>query len=220
MTETQDIDSINRKMFVLLHGYGDSGEGMEPIKRSFADIAPKGSKFFCPNAPFSIPKERGYSWYPFVLEEDTEKLNEEFVFNGMQTTMPYLRKYIINNMNEYNFSFQDIVLIGFSQGAGLATHASLRLGSKICGTVSFSGGFANPYNDIENPYMQEVKSPICFIHGKKDRILPHMLSEQAYKSLHKAGFNVELYLFDDLKHKIDENCLNCAKKFLKKIINK
>ena len=78
------------------------------------------------------------------------------------------------------FSISDIFLIGFSQGAGLAVHSCMRFGKSICVAVSFSGGFVNPKNRIKNEEKKLSKTPICFIHGEKNKILPYQLSISVY----------------------------------------
>ena len=185
------------KVFIFLHGYGNRGNDMRVLENTFKDKAPTGSVFLYPDAPFHVPNHHGFSWFPFVLsvgESGVENLSEENIYQSMQQAMPYLYYYIDANVDMKKFSISDIFLIGFSQGAGLAVHSSMRFRKSICGAVSFSGGFASPKNRIKNEEKNLKKTPICFIHGEKDKILPYQLSISGYNMLKDIGFESEILL--------------------------
>ena len=134
----------------------------------------------------------------------------------MQQAMPYLKKFIQQNLSIYTqFSYSDIILVGFSQGAGLALHASMRLPETICGAISFSGGLANPNDEILKSNIN--KSPLLLIHGLDDPILPYQFSSRSEKMLKQAGFNVECHLLKDTKHIITPEAIDIAGRFIKRI---
>ena len=206
------------KMFVFLHGYDATGEAMMVLDAPFRKLAPEGSQFFYPNAPFKTGGGKGYNWFSFVFGDNPFDINEEYIYHSMQLAMPYLKNYIGNHMDRQLFSTRDLVLVGFSQGAGLAVHASMRMGEPICGAISFSGGFANPHNEAKGIDIQDQKSPVCFIHGDKDPILPYQFSVRGNKILQNAGFESECHILKDTKHLITPEAIDIAGDFLKRII--
>src|SRR5574344_3025254 len=135
------------KLFIFLHGYNSVGDAMKIIDEPFKKIAPEGSVFLYPNAPFKVNDSDAFCWFPFVFGDDPFDVNEKFIFQSMQCAMPYLSSYIELQLKKYdNFNYNDIVLVGFSQGAALALHASMFLKQPICSAISFSGGLANQDN--------------------------------------------------------------------------
>ena len=210
------------KAFIFLHGYGNCGNDMRILENTFKTHSPAGSIFLYPDAPFRVPNNNGFSWFPFVLsvgESGVENLNEENLYQSMQQAMPYLYYYIDANVDMKKFSISDIFLIGFSQGAGLAVHSCMRFGKSICGAVSFSGGFVNPKNRIKSEEQKLSKTPICFIHGEKDKILPYQLSISGYNALKDIGFKSEILLIPNAKHTITKEGMNFAGQFVEKILN-
>ncbi len=206
---------MSPKIFIFLHGYNSKGDAMKVVDSVFSKIAPKDSIFLYPNAPFKVNNSDGYCWFQFVFENDNIAINEEFIFQSMQQATPYLSNFIKQNLNKYkNFSYSDIILVGFSQGAGLALHASMRLPEPICGAISFSGGLASQNGKLGEKIN---KSPLLLIHGLEDQILPYQFSSRSEKILKKAGFDVECHLLKNTKHLITPEAIDIAGKFLKKI---
>lgn len=203
-------------MFIFLHGYNSCGDAMKVLDNKFRKIAPKNSFFLYPNAPFKVNNGDNYCWFQFVFGDDPFLINEEFVFQSMQQSMPYLSNFISQQLEKHRqFSYEDIILVGFSQGAGLALHASMRLKKRICGAISFSGGLANPNNAIDEPEIN--KSPLLLIHGIEDPILPYQFSYRSEKMLKKSGFDVETHLLSNTKHVITPEAIEIAEKFLQRI---
>ena len=205
-------------MFVFLHGYNANGSAMKILNDSFCKIAPEGSIFLYPDAPFKVNDSNGFCWFPFVFDQDPFSINEEFVYESMRQVMPYLSNYISQKLVEHaNFSYKDVILVGFSQGATLALHASMYFNEKICGAISFSGGLANPNNIIKRNNNSIKKAPICLVHGLEDQILPYQFSERGCKMLQEADFDVELHLLKNTKHLITPEAIKIAEKFIARI---
>ena len=203
----------NPKMFIFLHGYNSCGNAMKILDTTFQKIAPKNSVFLYPDAPFKVNNSDNYCWFQFVFGDDPFAINEEFVFQSMQQTMPYLSSFIQQNLAKYtNFSYKDIILVGFSQGAGLALHAAMHLPNPICGAISFSGGLANPNNEIDKPYINRCS--LLLIHGTEDNVLPYQFSSRGAKMLKKSGFDVKLCLLKNTKHVITPEAINISEKFI------
>jgi predicted esterase len=204
------------KMFIFLHGYNSTGDEIKILDKPFRKIAAQNSVFLYPDAPFKVNNSNKYCWFQFVFGDDPSLINEEFISQSMQQAMPYLRKFIKQNLEKYKqFTYSDVILIGFSQGAGLSLYASMRLPEPICGAISFSGGIANPNNEISKPNMK--KSPLLLIHGVDDQILPYQFSIRSEKMLKKANFNVNCHILKNTKHLITPEAINIAKNFLEKI---
>jgi len=206
-------------MFIFLHGYNSNGDAMKILDGAFKKIAPKNSVFLYPDAPFKVINEDNkYCWFPVVLGDNPELINEELVFESMNQAMPYLSNYLKQSLEKYvNFDYKDIILVGFSQGAVFSLHFSLKLKQKLCGVISLSGGLANPDNFISKKNVN--KNKILLIHGLNDKILPPHLTIKADKELKQAKFDVETHLLDNTKHLITPEAIKISSNFIKNICN-
>ena len=194
----------------ILHGYGSNYNDMsglaEELLSSNSQLANK-VKFLSLNAPH--PWEGGmpnaYQWFSLNSRD------EQSVYAGLQSCHSIIEQYISDYIASNNLTWDKIILSGFSQGAMISLHTSIRLHDKIAGVVCFSGTIIK-----RELVATEAKSkpPMCFIHGKQDEILPYQSSQLAHSQMQSIGVPSTLHLFDNLGHSIDHRCVHAAQKFL------
>lgn len=194
------------KLVVFLHGVGSDGHDLISLSDEFAGIFPN-AIFLSPNAPFPYDAyTMGYQW--FSLEDRSP----EKLYQGIKTALPILQNYIDENLAKYNLSYENLVLIGFSQGTMMALQLAPRLEEKCFAVIGFSGALVNPI-DLE----KEKKSnpPICLIHGREDQVVT--ASQHQYSVMHLKQMNLlsEEHLIKDLAHSINSSAIKFAQNFLK-----
>jgi phospholipase/carboxylesterase len=103
------------------------------------------------------------------------------------------------------------VLVGFSQGTMMALHVGLRRTRTLAGIVGFSGMLAAP--DVLGT---EIKSrpPVLLLHGDRDDMLPHHLTERAAEALRQHGVETAMHIAQGVGHGIDQTGLSHAARFL------
>ena len=211
-----DTDDIKPKMYIFLHGYNETGKNMRCLEEKFKEISSKQSIFLYPNAPFKVENSNQFCWFKIVFDEIDYSINEEFIFESMQQSLPYLSNYIDQNLNKHkHFSYNDIILVGFSQGGVFSIHSSLMLKDKVSCAISFSGGFANPDNYILKNKIN--KPPILLTHGLNDKIMPYKYSLKGEKELKEAGIDVQCHLLQNTKHLITNEAISIAQDFIKNV---
>ena len=209
----------NAKLLFLLHGYGETGATMMQLEKWFQGILPSGSKIFYPNAPFKVNGGKGFHWFQFNFEDKPENIgasfNEEYIFKSLGMAFPYLKSYIDKTIEELDeeFSYKDIILCGFSQGAMMSLYSGVRLPEPICGIISCSGGILNSIGETENIN----RCPVCLTHGLKDRVVPYQLSQKCNERLLENGFDTELHLMPDVDHIISRETFDRIKSFVERI---
>jgi phospholipase/carboxylesterase len=197
-----------QKILILLHGYGASGDDMESIKNAIQKYFDEDLIILTPNAPFKTVDASGFEWFPIV------EVREDHFLEGLRMVHPFLEKYIENQIQEFNVSYSDIILAGFSQGACLAIHSALRLSKKISCVISFAGGII----DYQDTLRKEIVSRpnICMIHGKDDRIVPCKYSIAANQILIQNNVSTQANFIDNLDHAIESRAIKIAADFIKK----
>ena len=117
-----------RPMVVLLHG---RNAGPENIR----DLIPRLAR---PQFDYVAPAAPNRTWYPSSFMAEFEK-NEPFLSNALAIVGQ-----TVADVEAKGTPRDKIVLMGFSQGACLATEFMIRHASRFGGLVAFSGGAIGP----------------------------------------------------------------------------
>ena len=222
--EIVHVKGFPKKLIVFLHGYIDNCEGLNHrivhFLNDMNDVA-----IHLPEAPVNCEiyehKRQWYSMHRFdpddarktvpTLEECTQIYAK--MGKGFDESYHYLENYIDTCLNEYQLESKDLIICGFSQGAMLALYTALRYPEKIAACVSFSGILATP----EYFYKHEHQTPPCLlIHGNEDNLVRYGVLEYTKNHLIKLGCPVETYTVDKGQHRITEDGLREAEKFIRK----
>jgi phospholipase/carboxylesterase len=189
-------------LVVGLHGYGGKGSNFISLWQKFKD---RDFIYVCPETfyPFNMGKETGYNWYTWAGDEDTD---QEIVVK----TEEYIEKVTRELKSKYNVD--EIYLLGFSQGCGLAYTAGIRYHELFTGLICFGG-----WLDLERLTDEVISSAIdleVFIaHGKDDKMVSFEEGKAAEKKLKEMGFKTYFYEFEG-GHSVPKEALEAAQKWL------
>lgn len=87
---------------------------------------------------YLAPTAKDNTWYPYGFMEAIEK-NEPFLSSALA-----IYDALIGQLLEKGFSKQQIILLGFSQGACLTAEYAVRHADRYGGIVLFTGGLIGP----------------------------------------------------------------------------
>lgn len=116
-----------------------------------------------------------------ALEQMSKELEQK-----SQPIMEMIRK----KQKELNLTNKDTIVAGFSQGAMLGLYLTLTQKEPFCVMVSFSGLL------IEPKVYKNNATPIYFIHGNDDKVIPVRTIEIGAEQLSNKGINVIKVKFD------------------------
>lgn len=170
-------------LLVFLYGKGADRTSYSAQMKRLADNL--SAVYISFDAPFKHPTKAGkFVWFN-KIEQNNRKdaVKEEYLF--------YLH-YIKEKLQQLNCPLSDIVLIGHSQGGGMAVNVGLELNLKavfsICGDM--------PYNLEYNNISQ---TPIYWFEGKNDAYISQERKD-SYKILQKLNVNLCYKKIDDCSH--------------------
>ena len=202
------------KAVVFLHGVGANGAdllGLSSFLRAelmdnIAYISPDGWDI-CDLAPPGM-MQNSYQWFS-LRDRSPISITKE-----LYAAVPRFIQMLDDIKNDLKIANSDIVLVGFSQGSMLAMTSALVIMPQLAGVVAFSGAFIAPTKKhiVSHP-------SFCIIHGRDDEVVPYFASEDASQQLTNFGCQVDLHLYDNLTHTIDDRGLQDMIVYIKKCFN-
>lgn len=200
-------------LVIFLHGYGSNGENLINLADDFLEVLPD-AQYISPNGV--EPWEGGFpdSFQWFSLYAGIERKSLEEIAQKIKNANKILQKFIESQLARFSLSYENLILIGFSQGAMMANYQGLISPKKIAGVLSYSGKIVEP-TIIGDQIISRPKT--CLIHGEKDSVLPFENFLEAKKILDKLQVPFEAHPIENLDHSIDLRGLSIGKQFVKSI---
>jgi phospholipase/carboxylesterase len=201
-------------LVIFLHGYGANGENFIELANEFQPIIPD-AYFIAPNAiePWEGGFPNSYQW--FSLYAGVERKALDVLAPKIKIANQILLKFIEEQLQRFNLSYENLILVGFSQGSMMSIYQGLIMSKKIAGIISFSGKVLEPQSVGD----EIISKPnICLIHGTHDSVLPFTNFHEAQQILKKYEVPFEAHAINNLDHTIDIRAVRIAQNFIKKIV--
>ena len=175
-----------KKAAILIHGRGASAESILSLSKylNLNDYA-----LLAPESPSG-------TWYPYSFMAPDEA-NEEALKESLATI-----KEVWDQIATAGIPSENVVFIGFSQGACLSLEFAARHGQKLGGVVAFTGGLIGE-KIREEKYSGDFKNTKIFIgSSERDFHVPLSRIKESETLLSRMGANVKLLIFKDSDHTI------------------
>jgi len=170
---------------ILVHGRGASAEDIIGIA---AEVQRPGFSYLAPQAANN-------AWYPNPFTAPIES-NEPYLSSALDMLATLVGRV------EETVPSSRIVLLGFSQGACLATEFACRNGRRYGGVVGLSGGLIGP-DGTPRDYPGNFEGTPVFL-GCSD-VDPHIPKERVIESAEvfkRMGANVTAHLYPGMGHTV------------------
>jgi phospholipase/carboxylesterase len=173
-------ESNSRRLFVLLHGLGDSSAGWRWLPEAL-DLP--WLNYLLVNAP--DPYYGGYSWFDYPNGD---------MAPGIQRSRKLLFE-LLDGLGAKNFPADQITLGGFSQGCLMSIETGLRYPHRLAGIVGISGWVFEIENLIRSLTPVARSQRLLVTHGHFDPLLPFAEVRQQIGQLKSTGLNVAWHDF-------------------------
>ena len=206
-----------KKLFFMLHGYGDTAENFIHIASSIDNIDFR-ANYFALDAPSEIPNySLGRQWVDLnpngIYITDAGPKEIKIIESEILLANQLLQNTISEEITKYNLSFKDCFLLGFSQG-GMMTFEFGNYTTNLLGGLAILSGRIMTEDIITNQSL--LKTPIFISHGDCDDVLPIKTFDKACKFLKKSNMLYESFKLKGDTHMISSNAINLLQKFIKK----
>lgn len=197
-----------QKFIILLHGYGANGANLIDLGYLWKEKLPP-TLFWSPDGLDACEESSfGFQW--FSLRERTQPL----LTMGVGKAAPIVANAIQDHLNILHLTPQDVMIVGFSQGAMLALDIMWHI-QELGGVLAYSGQYLQQARHASPP-----KTPVLLVHGTDDTVIPFHAMQSSEQDLRTDGINVTTYTCQGTGHMIDEKGLQKGIDFLRSIINR
>lgn len=186
---------------VLVHGRGATAEGILSLASEVgrSDLACR------------APQAAGNTWYPYSFLAPLEQ-NEP----GLSSALAKLER-IVEELESSGIPAERIVLLGFSQGACLATEFAARHGRRWGGVVALTGGLPGPPGTLRaaRPYAGDFDgTPIFLGTGDPDPHVPRERVEETAEIFREMGAEVTLEIYPGMGHTVSRDEIEQVRRLL------
>jgi predicted esterase len=186
---------------ILVHGRAASA----------ADILSLAEELDHPEFAYLAPEAAGHTWYPYSflapLAQNQPWLDSALSFLGE----------VVARAIAAGIPRQKVALVGFSQGACLATEFLARNPTRYGALIAFTGGLIGPPGTRFN-YPGDLSGTPCFFGaGDPDPHVPWSRVEESASVLSALGGVVTLRRYPGLPHTVNQDEIEQAKQLLARL---
>ena len=175
-----------KKAAILIHGRGANAASVLGLSKylKLDDYA------------LLAPEANGGTWYPYSFMAPDEA-NQAALEESLATV-----KNVWDQISQSGITPENVLLIGFSQGACLSLEFAAQNAQKPGGVVAFTGGLIGE-NIREEKYSGDLTNTQVFIgSSEKDFHVPLSRIKESETLLSRMGAKVKLSIFKDSNHTI------------------
>ena len=199
----------DNKVIIMFHGYGSNKDDLF----SFAKFMNPDFLIISIQAPIKLDNH-SHCWWPLHYNDNMQlKMDTKLAKQSVKE----LNKFICEDLaKKYNFSLNQVYLIGFSQGCMMSLNVGLTSNEKFLCIMGFSGKIIDQINlkdRIKN------STDTLLIHGDADQIVPSTHLLEAKDFLIRNNIPVETLLIKNCDHHIPIEASSTALNYILKKIN-
>ena len=187
-----------KPLVVMIHGRNAGPENI-------LDLVPRLGR---PQFEYVAPAAPNRTWYPFSFMAAFEK-NEPHLSNALEQD-----RGVVKDAERRGVTRDRIVLLGFSQGACLATEFMIRNASRFGGLVAFSGGAIGPPGTEWHYPGNFGGTPMFFGCSDVDAHVPADRVRESDEVCAKMGAQVTTRIYPGMGHLINDDEIAHAQELL------
>ncbi len=192
-----------RAATILVHGRGATAESMFPLADEFAQ----------PDVHYVAPRASNNTWYPYSFLAPTDR-NEPGISSGLQVLYDTLSGLMDEGMDP-----ERIMLVGFSQGACLATEFVARHPRKLGGVAAFSGGLIGPEVQPDRYSGSVEQTPVFLGCSDIDAHIPKERVDETEEVFQKLNGDVTKRIYRGMGHTVNEDEIKFVRGMMAHMLN-
>lgn len=187
---------------ILVHGRGATPESMFPLADELGQS----------NVHYVALQADNHTWYPYSFLAPTDK-NQPGISSGLQ-----LIHDTIHELDEGGIPFDQIMLLGFSQGACLSTEFVARHPQKMGGVVAYSGGLIGPEVDTKKYDGSVENTPVFLGCSDSDPHIPKERVDETEAVFEKLNARVTKRIYPNMPHTVNEDEIDFVREMVDEML--
>ena len=189
---------------IMVHGRGAGARSMIPLAEEFSR----------PGFHYLLPQADNHTWYPFSFLSPKEK-NQPGISSGLQVIHD-----CIASLEDEGIPKNKIMLLGFSQGACLASEYAARHPSRYGGMAVLSGGLIGEKIDKDQYFGDLEGTPVFLGCSDVDPHIPVERVEVTGKVLSALNGNVDKRIYKGMAHTVNEDEIQAVRLLMAKMLER
>lgn len=187
---------------IMIHGRGASAENILLLSEDL-DM---------PGFTFLAPQAANYTWYPYGFMSPIED-NEPGISSALQVIADIFEK-----LEAKGIAPEKSILLGFSQGACLASEFAARNAKRYGGLIGLSGGLIGP-DGTPRDYSGSLEgTPVFLGCSNTDPHIPAERVEETARILRQLDGEVIMRLYPKMGHTINQDEIDTARKMMMELV--
>ena len=197
-----DVNEAKGAM-IMIHGRGATAESIIMLADEFGDH----------QLHLVAPQAQGFQWYPNSFLAPSDR-NEPGISSGLQQIYN-----IIEELEEKGIPREKIILLGFSQGACLASEFIARHPAKYGGLAALSGGLIGKGDTVPTEeYSGSLeKTPIFLGCSNVDAHIPQERVDETAVVMENLGGDVNKKIYKGMGHTVNRDEIDQVKQIISKV---
>ncbi len=187
-----------RLAMILLHGRGATA----------GDILTLANEFERAGVAYLAPQAANHTWYPYSFLETIER-NEPGLSSGLA-----LIAELLSALEEQGLPAEQVMLLGFSQGACLAMEFAARHARRYSGLIGLSGGLIGPSVERKRYTGDLDGTPVFLGCSDVDPHIPKARVMETVEVMRSLGGQVTERLYPNMPHTVNRDELDKIKTLL------
>jgi predicted esterase len=185
----------------MIHGRGATAESILALAEEFphAELA------------YVAPQAAGNTWYPQSFLRPIES-NEPALSSALA-----LVDAVVAELVEVGIPHEKIILLGFSQGACLATEYAARHARRYGGVVAFSGGLIGPEGTPRNYEGDFAGTPVFLGCSDIDSHIPLARVEETAAVFERMGAAVTKRIYPGMGHTVNRDEVDFVRELIQRL---
>jgi phospholipase/carboxylesterase len=204
--EKKSVSGNDKYLMIFLHGWGSNKSHLMPYNEDFSKVS-KDIYYISADAPFDCEGyDSGYQWFSL------KNMSLSAMMKEVDENYKILKDFIEEQSGRLKINYENIFLMGFSQGAILSLYMGNRLDKKLGGIIMCSGRVAESEDSLKSDL--KIRQNVFMTHGEKDNVITYNDFLNGEKILKKYGIEVKTYVDPNIGHSINKKCIEEIKNFL------
>ena len=184
--------------------------GRNAAPKNILDLAPSLGQ---PGVAFVAPAASGGTWYPLGFMAPTEQ-NEPGITSGIAVLHG-----LIDDIVAAGLPTERIVLLGFSQGACLASTAAQRRPARYGGLIAYSGALIGPPGTHWAEHGTFSGTPVFLGCSDRDAHIPEERVRESAAVFERMGAAVTLRIYAGMGHAVNDDEIAFARALIAQAAN-